>query len=99
MTASPSADREVGVAQRLKAVESASQLHESMCELAGDPDCRWTRTQVLFYLPDSFHTVADDYFVGERIVIPRRERIQVETFEDVDLEEALRPFRTAAVPR
>src|SRR5689334_18534417 len=79
----------MSISERLASVSTSSQLHELFCEMAADPACRWTRTQILHYLPDSLRNVAAEYFVGERLVIPERRAVQLETPDPVALAEAL----------
>lgn len=65
------------VADQLRSVDSAEALHAVLARLAQAPDARWTRTQILFYLPDDFHALAEEYFDGERLVIPNRRQLQL----------------------
>lgn len=58
---------EASVADRLRAVDSVLALHELLSELAADDRTRWTRTQILHYLPARYHGQADAFFDGERL--------------------------------
>lgn len=79
----------MSVAEQLAAVDSAAALDALLRELAADPECRWRRTQIFFYLPAAFHRLAAEYFRGEMLSPPERRRVQVESVDPVALEEAL----------
>jgi hypothetical protein len=61
------------VATRLAQVGSLAELHELLSELAADPLSRWTRTQVLHYLPAEHHRASREYFDGEQLRPPREQ--------------------------
>jgi len=73
------------VASRLQTVTSADELDGILSELAFNPDSRWTRTQVLFYLADTFHSLAEEYFNGERVIVPDRKPLCLEAVDPVRL--------------
>ena len=52
-------------------------MHGLLNELAADRDVRWTKTQILYYLPSGFHRAASEYFEGERVVRRARQPIQL----------------------
>ncbi len=78
------------IARKLRAVNSVEDLHSLLVEIANDPTGRWTRTQVLFYLPTRFHRAAEDYFDGERVVVPVRTPLQLSQPDVTNLDIALR---------
>jgi len=59
--------RERRVSERLKAVDSTDELHRLLSELAADGSARWTRTQILHYLPARFRARTEAFFDGERL--------------------------------
>lgn len=62
----------VSVAEGLRRVDSAEALHAMLSALAADATRRrrWTRTQVRFYLPPTWHRNAEGYFEGEHLCAP-----------------------------
>lgn len=82
---------------RISAVDSADELHVLLSKLASDPACRWTRTQILYFLPEKLHGIADEYFDGERLRIPERRPLQLETVQPAALDEALSGLSTLNV--
>jgi hypothetical protein len=87
------------VADQLRMVESADEMHRLFVELAGSPNSRWTRTQILYYLPIEFHGIAAEYFDGERLVIPQRTPIQLSTANALDLDHALESLESLPTAR
>lgn len=89
--------QDVPVSERIRALTSAAELHTLFIQLAADPKCRWTRTQILHYLPSELHNVASEYFENERIVIPKRSVAQVETPSVRDPDSAISRIRELTV--
>jgi hypothetical protein len=79
----------IRTSERLRAVTTAAQLHDILFLLSSDPKNRWTRTQLLFYLPESLHSLAEEYFRGERLAVPERRPLQVDAVDPIALDEAL----------
>lgn len=82
--------RPPGVAARLGAVDSFETLHELLGELAQAPRSRWTRTQILHYLPKRFHPQAEAFFDGERLRPAAEQPPKPEPVDAVSLDEVLR---------
>lgn len=86
----------MSVSQRLTAVTSAAELDALLRELAADAECRWRRTQILFYLPAEFHRIAGEYFRDETLAPPERRPVQVQRVDAVALDQALASLATWA---
>lgn len=59
-----------GIADRLRAVASRDDLHAALLTLTVGGESRWTRTQVLYFLPMAWRAAAAAYFDGERLRAP-----------------------------
>lgn len=59
-----------GIADRLGAVDSLEALDALLRELGATARDRWTREQVLYYLPEAYHEAAQRYFRGRRLRQP-----------------------------
>lgn len=60
-------DSESSVAKLLGQVTTNDDLHAVLARLAEDGTSRWSRTHVMYYLPDRWRSRARDYFDGERL--------------------------------
>jgi hypothetical protein len=96
MTSSAPARPLRSIAARLSNVQTAEELHALLAELADTASSRWTRTQVLFYLPEPMHSLAAEYFAGERIVIPDRRPMQLSAPDPVAIDRAIDALRSTS---
>jgi hypothetical protein len=77
------------VAARLQRVSSADEARAIVEELAADRRRRWSRSQILFYLPAEFHSSIEEYFNGESVEIPTRPKLRLVPPDEISLAAAV----------
>ena len=77
------------IARRLQDVRTAEELHDLLNEIGRDRRSRWTKTQILHYLPQGFHRLAGEYFDEERIVARKLRPLQLLEPNDASVKAAL----------
>lgn len=85
--------RATSIGEQLQAVDSAESLHEILTALARE-NSRWTRTQVLHYLPKQFHSRAASHFDGERWHATDDQPRLADAVDKIDLDEILRQINS-----
>lgn len=86
-----SRDRSTGtLVTKLQTVDSVALLHSVLHQLASDEKNRWTRTQILHYLPSGMHRAAGQFFDGERLRLPEEQPSLPRPVDLVDLDTVLR---------
>jgi hypothetical protein len=84
------------VAERLRSISSAAELHAVLEALATGRENRWTRTQIMYYLPAELASLATEYFSGENLRIPERRPIHLAAVRPIEIDLAVEQLRDVA---